>query len=131
MRLLEAPGIAQVFDAPVDVLLDDETCVQPDLVVVGRRATPSSPTGPSRARPTSWSRHCPRPPAIATITSKKRVFEGFGVPEYWVVNPTLGLLTAWRLEDGRYQLRARYDRSSVLTCPDFPAIDVRLLDVFR
>jgi Uma2 family endonuclease len=62
---------------------------------------------------------------------EERVFEGFGVPEYWVVDPTLGLLTAWRLEDGRYQLRARYDRSSVLTCPDFPAIDVRLLDVFR
>ena len=34
MRTLEEPGIAGVFNAPIDVILSETVVVQPDLVIV-------------------------------------------------------------------------------------------------
>src|SRR5438874_13805058 len=34
MQALETPGLAQIFDAPVDLILEPTSVVQPDLVVV-------------------------------------------------------------------------------------------------
>ncbi len=34
MQQLEEPGIAEVFDAPTDVILSETSVVQPDLAVV-------------------------------------------------------------------------------------------------
>ena len=131
MKLLEEPGLAEIFDAPIDVIFDDETVVQPDLVVLGAdRAHIVTARGLEGV-----------PNVVVEILSptsgdrdhhlKRRIYERFGVPEYWVVDPDHGFVTAWRLEDGRYQLRARFDRSSTLSCPDFPAVNFPLLDVFR
>src|SRR5450432_1992786 len=34
VRVLEEPGIAQIFDAPIDLILSDGNILQPDLVIL-------------------------------------------------------------------------------------------------
>ena len=36
MRVLEEPGIAQIFNAPIDLILSDGNILQPDLLVLSR-----------------------------------------------------------------------------------------------
>jgi Uma2 family endonuclease len=131
MEALEKPGLAQIFDAPIDLVLDKHSAVQPDLVVVGA-ANASIIT----ARALEGV-----PDIVVEILSpgsddrdrhiKRRLYERFSIPEYWLVEPEHGFLTVHRLDQGTYGLRAHYDRASILECPEFPTLRVPLLDVFR
>lgn len=131
MQALELPGRAQVFDAPTDVLLDDLTVVQPDLVIVSAehadRVTQRAIEG--------------TPDVVIEIMSpssvdrdahlKLRVYEGFAIPEYWVIDPEHGFIEAFAFRDGGYQRRARYDRAMVLVCPLFPELSIPLAPIFK
>jgi Uma2 family endonuclease len=62
---------------------------------------------------------------------KRKLYERFAIPEYWLVDPEKDLVTVYRLDEGSYGVRARYDRDAVLECPEFPALEVPLAKVFR
>jgi Uma2 family endonuclease len=103
--LVEAcPDDCEVILAPFDVVLADDTVMEPD-VLVARRAdlTP---------------RDLPAPPLLAVevlspstrrfdLTLKRSRFEAAGVASYWVVDPDEPSLTAWDLTGGRYVEVAR------------------------
>jgi Uma2 family endonuclease len=131
MRLLEEPGIAQVFNAPVDLILSDSNILQPDLVVLASKrdhlVTERGIEGP--------------PDIVVEILSpstrvldqrvKKRTYARFSVPEYWIVDPVGGHIELFRLASDDYVLEQRFDRASVLTTPSFGEVQVELARVFR
>ena len=95
MTQLEDPGIAQVFDAPVDVILTDTDVVEPDLVIIrdpervslrGIEGAPDviieilSPFNPERDR-----------------YLKKALYARCGVPEYLIVDPAFSRVEVWEL----------------------------------
>jgi Uma2 family endonuclease len=47
--------------------------------------------------------------ALIDLNRKKRAYERFGVPSYWIVNPDLAgpEFTIFELRDGRYELEAK------------------------
>jgi Uma2 family endonuclease len=130
MTQLERPGLAEVIAAPVDVIFDDLNVVQPDLVIV------------SSARVSLITERAVEgaPDVLVEILSpssidrdrqlKRRLYERFGVREYWIVDPAHGLLEAYRLDPTGYTLRERDDRASTLTCPDFPTLQIPLGPIF-
>jgi len=100
-RLLDdaCPDHCEVVVAPLDVVLADDTVMQPDILVA-RRAdfTP---------------RDLPAPPLLAVevlspstrrfdLMLKRSRFEAAGAGSYWVVDPGEPMLTAWDLVDSRY-----------------------------
>jgi Uma2 family endonuclease len=130
MTQLERTWLAEVIDAPIDVVFDELNVVQPDLVIVA-----------SARRSIITERAVEGPPdVLVEILSpssvdrdrhlKRRLYAHFGVREYWLVDPARGFLEALRLGDQGYMLRERCDRASNLRCPDFPTLDVPLSDVF-
>jgi Uma2 family endonuclease len=132
MRQLEETELALIFDAPTDVILSDHDVVQPDLAIVSY----------SR-RQVITQRGIEGPPDIVVeiLSTSTRVMDRrvksvtyarFGVPEYWIVDPDLGLIELYRLaEDGTYGAPARFDRASMLTTPSFAELSVSLARVFR
>ena len=99
---IELKGLGDVIDAPLDVQLSPTDVVQPDLVVVlkhNRIITPSKIMG--------------TPDLVIEILSpstrqtdmnlKKRLYEQFLVPEYWIVDPEDQTILQHHLNsDGRY-----------------------------
>jgi len=131
MRVLEEPGIAEVFDAPIDLILSDTDILQPDLAIVG-----------SDREHLISERGIEGPPDIVVeILSpstrvldqrvKKRTYARFSVPEYWIVDPVGGHLDLFRLTEADYVLEQRFDRASVLTTPSFAEVEIALARVFR
>jgi len=128
---LDKTGLAIILPAPTDLLLNSTTVVVPDLAIV------------STARASIITRRALEgpPDVVVEILSpssldrdqyiKRKLYERFAIPEYWVVDPDQDLVTVHRLDDGSYGIRATYDRSSTLECPEFPSLRVHLLDVFR
>lgn len=93
------PGNLRVLYAPVDVVLADDTVVEPDLIVARK-----SDIGP---------KDVPVPPPLVVeilspstrlvdLNVKRLRYESAGVAAYWVIDPAAPSLTAWELRDGTY-----------------------------
>lgn len=103
-RLLRAldsvcPAGLEVFPAPFDVALSDDTVLEPD-VLVARVADLTE-------------RDLPKPPLLAVevlspstrrydLLLKRSRYEAAGTPSYWVVDPDEPSVIAWELRDGTY-----------------------------
>ena len=82
----ERTGIGRVYIAPSEVVIDDETLVQPDLFVVPGREGPV---------PSSW-RMMPKPMLTVEVISPssarfdrgeiRRLYSEEGVAEYWIID---------------------------------------------
>ena len=86
-RVVFEKKLGKVLCAPVDVFVDDYNAPQPDLLFVSNEhkdfITQDGVFGPPDlvvevVSPTSISRD---------YVKKLRIYERFGVPEYWIVNP--------------------------------------------
>lgn len=100
----QQPQPGQLLFAPVDVFLDDYSAPQPDLVYVGSDRldliTKDGIMGP--------------PTMVAEISSpssvrydrfiKRNLYERFGIPEYWLIDPTDSYIEIHTLQNGRYEL---------------------------
>lgn len=96
--------LGEVFFAPIDVVLDPENTVQPDLVfvasasarIIQRRAIFGVPellveiVSPASVR---RDRH-----------DKKELYARFGVKEYWIADPANKVLEILTLREGRFEL---------------------------
>jgi Uma2 family endonuclease len=99
------PRHMTVLSAPLAVQLSCDTELQPDVL--------AAPTG-------AFTReNLPGPPSLAVevlspssgmtdLNRKKRVYERFGVPSYWVIDPAERSLVAFELdENNQYQIVAK------------------------
>ena len=100
-----------VFAAPFDVRLNadgsDDTVVQPDIVVIcdeskiSRKSCDGAPDMVVEILSPSTSRR--------DMTEKLRLYERFGVREYWIVDPERKIVQSYILENGRYFIKAYTD----------------------
>ncbi len=100
LLVTSCPGDLEVFVAPFDVRLADDTNVQPDVLVARRSDLTEAnlPVAPMLAVEILS-------PSTRTIDlhSKKERLRRAGCPAYWVIDPLDGHLTAWELDaDGAY-----------------------------
>ena len=125
--------LGRVFVAPFDVVFSDVDVVEPDLLFVAKARQADVLTA-THVRGT--------PDLVVEVgspstrrrdeTIKRRLYERFGVEEYWVVDPELDELRVYRHVEGRFDrvaLLAR-EQADVLTSPLFPGLALPLVDVF-
>ncbi|WP_022948494.1 Uma2 family endonuclease [Methylohalobius crimeensis] len=92
-----------VFDAPVDVILDEANVVQPDIVlvrearrdIIRERGIFGAPDGVVEIISPSSVHY--------DYIVKKELYEGFGVAEYWIVDPANRSVEVLGLEEGHYR----------------------------
>jgi Uma2 family endonuclease len=119
---LGAAGRDRVLMAPTDVVVDDESVLQPDLLVL--------PEGTER-KPRPW--RIPAPAWVAEVLSpgtaardrgiKLRLYARLGVEEAWLVDPDAGTVVVHDLAAGRHRRFVRGERAVSEALPGF-AVDV-------
>jgi Uma2 family endonuclease len=131
MKQLEEPSLAQVFNAPIDVILSDTDVLQPDLAIVEASRehliTDRGIEGPPNIVVEVLS------PGTRVLDRRVKsiTYFRFQVPEYWLVDPNVGGIELYRPGEDRYDLAQRFDRASTLVTPSFPEVSVALAKVFR
>jgi Uma2 family endonuclease len=118
-------GIA--LPAPMDVILSDETIVQPDVIYIaaGRRAILRKQVeGP--------------PDLVVEIISgtarrdrveKLDLYARYGVAEYWIVEPQSQLIEFLINENGRFVVQS--PANDRYQSPRLPEVEIRLADFWR
>ncbi|MFT4187809.1 MAG: Uma2 family endonuclease [Aeromicrobium sp.] len=98
-----APDHLAVHVAPLDVVLDDDTVAQPDVLVAPREAFSevNLPEAPLLAVEVLSPGT-----AILDLNVKKARYERAGIASYWIVDPESLRLTAYELGEGVYSVVA-------------------------
>lgn len=130
----EEAGQGTMWAAPIDVYLDEHNVVVPDLIfvradrqqIVSDEKIEGAPDlvvevlSPSTAR-TDIGRG---------TKGKLRLYERFGVPYYWLVDPTRETIAVYTLHEGSYPEPPVVYASGALVCPLFPDFPIDINRLF-
>lgn len=127
VRALQDPGIGEVLLSPFDVVLDERTVLQPDLVFIRRENAAILNPRNARGAPDLVIEVLSEATRRKDVVRKARLYARAGVEWFWVVDPEIDRIEFLRRsgEEG-YELAARADRSAVVEPPGFPGV---LLDL--
>ena len=132
-RHLETHPVGEVFMAPLDVILSNFDVVEPDLLYVARERAPDLLK--------KWVHGAPD--LVAEIASpstrkrdasiKRRLYERWGVSEYWIVDPKLGLVRVYRFSAGRFERPSELslEAGDLLTTALIPGLEIPLARIFN
>jgi Uma2 family endonuclease len=134
---VEANGLGQVFFAPLDVILSDYDVVEPDLLFVTTERLERIGRAYIHAAPDLVVEVLSPGTRKIDATKKLRLYEKFGVAEYWMIDPEAEWVEVHRASSagghGLHQaarlLRERGD--GPLTSPLFPRLALQLDRLFR
>lgn len=121
--------LGKVFIAPVDVVLDAENTVQPDIVfiaaanagIIQRRAIFGTPdllvelVSPSSVRRDRYD--------------KRELYARFGVKEYWIGDPANKSLEILTLDEGLYELHCCAEETGKLVSRVLPGLEFDLSEI--
>ena len=122
--------LGEVFDAPIDVVLDRHTVVVPDLVFI------------SKARSAIIQRHgiVGAPDLLVEILSpataerdrdtKAKLYARFGVDHYWIVDAESEELHVYKRDGTLYRAPATHRGRTVVCVPPFPDLALDLASVW-
>jgi len=116
------------FDAPTDVVLDDDTVVQPDVFVVCDRDKITEDN--IQGAPDLVVEILSPSTRIRDKREKKALYERFGVREYLIVSPDEELVERYRLVERRYWSPDIFNWDETLTSSAFPELTLNLWEIF-
>ena len=90
----------EVFTAPLDVDVSDDTLMQPDILVV--RSDRLGDGGRLTGLPELAVEVLSPSTRRFDLVLKRSRYEAAGCPSYWVIDPEAPSIVAWDLVDGRY-----------------------------
>jgi Uma2 family endonuclease len=125
----EDAGRAEVFDAPIDLILSPHDVMQPDLVVV---SDPSSITARGIERPPLLVVEVISPGTVRHDRQlKAHRYAVLGVPHYWILDPDQRRLECFTLATESYELAAASEGAEPLTHPAWPGLTIDLASLRR
>ena len=121
----------RVFAAPTDVILSDINIVQPDLLVILAARTSIITEKNIQGAPDLVIEILSETTRKTDEVVKKKLYERYGVLEYWIVDPELALVKIYRLTDGRYAKAEEVaeERGETLTTVLLPGLDISLTEL--
>lgn len=98
--------------SPIDIVFSDYDVVQPDIVFLTADSMRTvSLTKPVRQSP-DLAVEVLSPSTVSNDRGRKmRTFHRFGVPEYWIVDPSAETIEIYRLAESAYELAGTFSGS--------------------
>jgi Uma2 family endonuclease len=124
-----ARKLGKVYYAPVDVILDAENVVQPDILfiakahlsIIQRRGVFGAPDllveliSPSSVQRDRYL--------------KKALYSSFGVKEYWIVDNANKALEIWKLQNQQFELHCMVEEKGKVTSLVLPGLEFDLSEI--
>lgn len=127
--LTESKGL--LLNAPVDVVLEDITVVQPDLLFVEKEYRGIIKENCIAGAPTLAVEIISPSTRSKDSIKKLQLYQKAGVKHYWLVDPEEKTFHAFQLGEKGYSLAAAGEGEDTLTHPEFPGLEIPLADLWR
>jgi Uma2 family endonuclease len=131
-RYFEEHGGGEVFPSPIDVVFDSENIAEPDLVVIKSERAKIVGDKNIQGAPNLCIEVLSESTRRLDEIVKRKLYERFGVEEYWVVDPVLELVKIYRQTGAGFQRVAEIsvEEGGTITTPLFPGLSIDVATVF-
>lgn len=120
-----------ILSAPVDVILSSSEVRQPDIILVSRkRINIISNRGVEGA-----------PDLVVEILSpsslkrdkidKLKLYARYHIPEFWIVEPRLGILEQHLLIESHYELIDIFQNDEMISSPNLPCVSFTMAEIMN
>jgi len=122
----------KLFIAPYDVFFskDPLQVVEPDLVFVSKEHLSIIGEKNIQGVPDLLVEILSPSTEASDRRVKHSLYERFGVPEYWIVDPATNTIQVFRLAAGHYPAPLELGNTDVLSTPFLPGLSIPLSEVF-
>lgn len=128
---LEANPIGECFIAPFDVILSDDTVVEPDLLFMSLQRLELATERGVIAAPDLVVEVLSDSTRRRDLGVKRRAYARYFVREYWIVDPDSGRLAVCVLERGELRKRIEATSGEVASPLVLPGFSVPLAKLFE
>lgn len=125
--------LGSVFIAPLDVVFSDLDVVEPDLLFVSKERSEIITEKNIRGAPDLLVEILSEGTRKTDEIVKRKLYERFGVREYWIVDPLLDSVKVYRLVENVYERVAELtaEKAETLATPLLPGLTIPLPEVFE
>jgi len=125
--------LGEIFIAPMDVVLSDFDVVEPDLLFIASK----------HAEIITEKHIVGVPDLVVEVLSassrkrdeiiKRRLYEQYGVKEYWIIDPELESVKVYRMDVARFirVTELSVEQGGALTTPLLPELIILLSEIFE
>ena len=122
--------LGKLFHAPIDLILESTSVLQPDLLFVSKvrqqiiteRAVEGVPDLVIEILSPGTSR--------TDRVTKAQIYARYGVPHYWIVDPEQEIIETYLLEANGYRVAATLQGKTPMAAPPFTELEIAAGDVF-
>ncbi len=131
-RFVRRNNSGTILFAPLDVILDKHTVLQPDVLFVTKERSEIIAEEGIRGAPDLAVEILSEATAKRDRTYKKALYARYGVREYWLVDPAAETVEVFVLKESGYDLAGKYARGGKVpfSSPLFKGLSLDLDKVF-
>ena len=107
LEFVKAHQLGEVYDAPIDVVFNEENVVQPDILFISSENLKIITEKNIQGAPDLIIEILSPATAYNDLVNKKELYAQFGVREYWIVDPQKQWVEIYRLVKEEYQLHRK------------------------
>ncbi len=125
--------LGSLFTAPLDVVFSELDVVEPDLLYIAKERSSIITEKNIQGAPDLLIEILSEGTRKTDEIVKRKLYERFGVHEYWIVDPVLDSVKVYRLVENVYERVAELtaEKAETLATPLLPGLTIPLPEVFE
>lgn len=123
--------LGEVLVAPTDVVLSEDTVVQPDMLFISKERLGIIKEVAIMGSPDLIVEIVPPSSASYDTVEKRDIYEEYGVKEYWIVFPQEKVIEVLTLENNIYREFCKGRKTGVVRSKIIVGLEVDLKEVFE
>ncbi|MBF0506864.1 MAG: Uma2 family endonuclease [Nitrospirae bacterium] len=129
-KFVSENSLGEIFYAPLDVHLDDETVFEPDILFISKERAHIIGEKNIQGAPDLVIEILSETTAYNDVIKKKKIYAKFGVKEYWIADPMEKTVEIYSLKDGVFILEKSFSESHILESSLLAGLNIKLPYVF-
>ena len=122
--------IGKVFDAPYDVVLNENNVFQPDIIFVSNENSKIITEKNITGAPDLIIEILSPQTGYYDLTEKKEIYAEFGVKEYWIVDPKKKWIETHINDNNKFKLKQRSEKQGTLKSTLLEGFQIELSEIF-
>ncbi len=129
-NFVEKNKLGEVFDAPYDIIFSDINVVQPDIIFISNENMRIITERNVQGSPDLVIEIISEGTRKTDKVIKRRLYEKFGVKEYWIIDPVVDTLEVYKPTERGYKKVAEYEKGDVLSSELLKGLTINLAEIF-